>query len=207
MRFAFAESYRQVIGEGSPPIEEYLNHMGKSFIHIMDCLGLPHSLWQPFREISQNNLEMIQLFSGTQPLLQRLSDYNVQLAILTGKDSYRTGKILDYFGITHFFDYVLASDQLNYPKPNPEGMFRILNTLDSAPQEAVMIGDAVSDILCAQQALVIAVGVTWGIKPERIQTLCQPDYLVNDWGQLEHLLIGMLESPSIIGAMDKIVLR
>lgn len=182
---------------GEPPLDEFFNYMGESFPRIMDRLGLPHTLWQPFREISQNNIEHIKLSPAVKPLLTRLAAYKVKLAILTGKDSQRTHNILKYFALDHFFDCVVASDQLRYPKPNPEGILRILNTLHTPAVQAVMIGDAVSDILCAQQAGVRAIGVTWGMKPERIQTLCRPDYLVHEWATLETLLLDLLIAPEV----------
>ncbi len=82
----------------------------------------------------------------------------------------------------------MASDQLRRPKPDPEGIWRALELLDCAPDEAAMVGDAVSDVLCAQSAGVTAIAVTWGIKPERVQTLCRPDYLVRSWWELALLL-------------------
>ncbi len=44
-RFAFAKSYRHVIGEGEPPIDQYLSHSGDSFPNIMNKMGLPHDMW------------------------------------------------------------------------------------------------------------------------------------------------------------------
>jgi len=194
MRFAFAASYHRVIGDGVPPIEAYLEHMGESFPRIMDQLGLPHTLWAPYVELCRQHLDRITLFPQSRELLCWACSLGLKLAILTGKDRLRTLQILEHFELAQFFDAVVASDQLRHPKPDPEGMLLSLKLLGCAPCEAVMIGDAVSDILCAQRSSVQAIAVSWGIKPERVQTLCQPDYLVHSWQMLSQLLRQLLQA-------------
>lgn len=189
MRFAFEQCYQQVVGDTEPPIEAYLEHMGESFPRIMQQLGLPLSLWQPYRDLCRRHLDKIKLFPAAKPLLERLRSSNLKLALLTGKDRQRTVQLLEYFELDRFFDLVLASDQLRNPKPDPEGMLRVLDHLACQADQAIMIGDSVSDIVCAQRAGVGAIAVSWGIKPERVQTLCRPDYIVHSWQALTHLLL------------------
>jgi len=188
MRFAFEATYREVIGPGPVPIEAYLEHMGESFPHIMDHLGLPHTLWEPYRRLCQEHIDRITLFPETWNILDWAHTHGLKLAILTGKDHARTIQILDHFGLSSRFQAVVSSDQLQCPKPHPEGLQRALALLRCAPQESVMVGDSTSDVLCAQRAGIAAIAVTWGIKPERVQTLCQPDYLVHTWAELLRVL-------------------
>src|SRR5215212_11755172 len=136
MRFAFAASYRRVIGAGTPPIEAYLEHMGESFPLIMDQLGLPHSLWAPYVEICRQQIDRISIFAQTRELLAWATSLGLKLAILTGKDRLRTLQILEHFALADFFDAVVASDQLRRPKPDPEGMRLALQLLDCAPAQA-----------------------------------------------------------------------
>lgn len=197
MRLAFESVYHQVIGQGEPPTEKFLEHMGESFPRILERLGLPRSMWEPYREFCQKHIDRIAIFPGSYRLLERLAQLDLKLAILTGKDRLRTLQILDHFGILHFFDEVVTSDQLHCPKPNPEGVLRALHLLDCAADEAVMVGDAVNDIVCAQQAGITAIAVTWGIKPDRVQTLCEPDYIVDGWDSLFQALLCLHVVPSV----------
>ncbi|HEX8720253.1 MAG TPA: HAD-IA family hydrolase [Pyrinomonadaceae bacterium] len=192
MRYAFERAYRHVIGSGTPPIESYLEHMGESFPRIMQHLGLPLTMWEPYRQLCRENIGRIQLFPQSRLLLAGLRTLRLKLAVLTGKDRERTLHTLEHFGLLHYFDAVVASDQLRQPKPHPEGVLHALDLLGRAPHEAVMIGDAVSDILCAQRAGVRAVAVTWGIKPELVQTNCRPDHVVHDWESLTALLLSLV---------------
>lgn len=184
MRAAFEASYRSVLGGGTPPIEAYLEHMGASFPHIMDSLGLPHSLWEPYKKYCQQHIDRIRLFPEALGLLEWVRAQKLTLTLLTGKDQLRTFQILDHFGLRPFFSVVVASDHLLHSKPHPEGILRILELVDCQPAEAVMIGDAVNDIIASQRAGVAAIAVTWGIKPERLLTCCRPDHIVHDWDSL-----------------------
>jgi 3-amino-5-hydroxybenzoic acid synthesis related protein len=197
MRRAFCESYRQIIGDGDPPIEEYLEHMGESFPRIMDKLNLPRALWEPFRQFCRSNLDQINFFPEARPLLEQLVQLQSKLAIVTGKDYSRTIQILEHFRVRSFFPVVVGSDQIQNPKPHPEGVLVALDRLGSTPENALMIGDSVSDILSAQAAGVLSIAVTWGIKPERVCTLCVPDYIVRDWTSLSDLLINLTRKKQI----------
>lgn len=188
MRLAFADSYQRIIGNGPPPIEAYLEHMGESFPRIMDRLNLPHTLWEPYKEFCQHHIARINLFPGTRELLSWARSANLKLGLLTGKDRVRTLQILEHFELQEFFDATLASDQLNQPKPHPEGVLKMLEELGCGAQHSVMVGDAVNDIICAQEAGVKAVAITWGTKPERVQNLCQPDYIAHNWKALQQIL-------------------
>lgn len=191
MRLAFADSYRRVVGDGPPPVEAYLEHMGESFTRIMDHLKLPHALWEPYKEFCRQNIAQISLFPGARELLDWTRSADLKSGLLTGKDRARTLQILEHFELREFFEVVIASDELSRPKPHPEGVVRMLRELVCGSAQAVMVGDAVNDIVCAQEAGVRAVAVTWGTKPERVQLLCRPDYVAHDWEALRKILEGL----------------
>src|SRR5215470_11938802 len=103
MRLAFAHSYQRIIGNGMPPIEAYLEHMGESFPRIMDHLNLPHTLWEPYREFCQQHIQQISLFPGSREMLEWARSAGLKLGLLTGKDRMRTLQILERFGLQEFF--------------------------------------------------------------------------------------------------------
>jgi 3-amino-5-hydroxybenzoic acid synthesis related protein len=192
MRYAFSVCYRQVVGEGTPPTERFLEHMGESFPHILKQLELPLSLWEPYRKLCQSHIEQIRVFSGAREGLEWLRCQDIRMAILTGKDRERTEQILAYFDLEHFFTTVLSSDELNNPKPHPEGIQLLLKRLESDAKDTVMVGDGVSDILCAQNAGVRSIAALWGTKPERLRQFSRPDYFASDWADLTRRLQALL---------------
>lgn len=187
MRVALHRAYSEVVGSGEAPIDAYLNHMGESFVRIMDHLGLPRTMHGPYLRHSRENAHLIQMYPQARELLEALKDAGMQLALLTGKDRDRTIETLQRFELRDLFDVVLTSDDLTHAKPHPEGIHRILAMTATASSEAVMIGDAVNDVLCAQAAGVPSIAVTWGIQPHRLSE-CQPDQTVMSFTQLRDVL-------------------
>jgi 3-amino-5-hydroxybenzoic acid synthesis related protein len=200
MRFAFEVAHRRLGLPGAPPIESYLEHMGESFPRIMERLGLPATMWEPYRDVCRRHPDLVQVFPEARPLLAHARRLGLKLSILTGKDRERTLHTLERFGLAEFFDVVLASDQLRHPKPHPEGMRRSLALLGVAASQAVFVGDSVNDILCAQAAAVRSIAVTWGTKPERVRSLSRPDHIVEAWGQLGELLARLSQDPAWLEA-------
>ena len=102
MRAAFETTYHQILGKKTPPTEAYLEHMGESFPQIMDCLGLPHAFWEPYRQFCQREVARIKLFPESCALLRDLHTLGLRLAILTGKDHKRTIQVLEHFDLNGF---------------------------------------------------------------------------------------------------------
>ena len=56
----------------------------------------------------------------------------------------------------------MGSDDVSAPKPDPESVFLVLNTLGISPEDTVYIGDSPTDAKTASNAGVDFVGVTTG---------------------------------------------
>lgn len=188
MRYAFHQAYSETVLGGEPPIEEFFQHMGKSLSVIADHLGLPQSFCVAYREICERNVHRISLFPGIEDVLLAFEAQRTPMAILTGKEERRAKQILKHFQLDRFFFPVIASDLLRHAKPHPVGIQTILTAHRCNPIDAVMVGDAVSDIQCAQRAGITAVAVTWGIKPDHMLEWCEPDFVVHDPDDLFDLL-------------------
>ncbi len=165
MRIAFAEAYRIHYGEDSEcPIEEYLKHTGHSFPRIMQKMGLTTELFEDFRRVSINNMDKIKLFPGIIDVIINCKKNDQKLALITGKDSARTIQILKKFELYQYFDLLICSDMVKNPKPNPESIYRALNYFNIKSNQAIMIGDSLYDIVCAQRASVSTIAVLWGVE-------------------------------------------
>ena len=162
-RFAFAKSYRHVLGEGDPPVDQYLSHSGDSFPNIMDKMGLPHDMWGPYRELSTKNMDMITIVPSICELLEGLVDWNIKLGLVTGKESDRTAQVLRYLNLARYFPVVICSDMVKQTKPHPECLYRAMGELQANPACTVYVGDSENDIIAAKSAGITALGVTWGV--------------------------------------------
>ena len=61
-------------------------------------------------------------------------------------------KVIEMFGLDRWFDIIVCALDVNNPKPDPEGVFKILETLGVEKDRAIYIGDSVVDEMVAYRA-------------------------------------------------------
>jgi AHBA synthesis associated protein len=162
MREAFTIAYAEVVGEGEAPFAEYERHLGRYFPDIMKIMGLPLEMQEPFVRESYRLADQVRLFPGVAALLLELRRRGLRSAIATGKAGERARHLLGRLDVLHRFDHVIGSDEVARAKPAPDIVLHALNLLGARPEEAMMVGDAVTDIASARAAGVDAVAALWG---------------------------------------------
>ena len=161
MREAFAIAYAEAVGPGPAPFEEYTKHLGRYFPDIMKIMGLPPAMQQPFVRESYRLAHRVPLFDGIPELLAELRSRGLRLAVATGKSGERARWLLDLLGVLHHFDHVIGSDEVARSKPAPDIVLRALELLDVPAAEAVMLGDAWTDLASARAAGVSPIAALW----------------------------------------------
>ncbi|EFC83463.1 HAD-IA family hydrolase [Parafrankia sp. EUN1f] len=162
MREAFRRAYAQVVGPGEAPFAEYHRHQGRYFPDIMRLMGLPLAMEEPFTRESHRLRDGVTVFPGVTELLRTLRAAGFGLAVATGKSGPRARALLDHLGLLASFHHVVGSDEVRRPKPAPDIVRRALDLLGTEPENAIMIGDAVTDLASARGAGVRAAAALWG---------------------------------------------
>jgi phosphoglycolate phosphatase len=75
--------------------------------------------------------------------------------ILTAVSTNRSttmSRVVDVFGLDRWFDIIICALDVNNPKPDPEGVFKILEILGVKKDRAIYIGDSVVDEIVAHKA-------------------------------------------------------
>lgn len=85
-----------------------------------------------------------------------------RLAIATSRTSDGAIRMLTAHGLGYYFEAVVGLEQVSRPKPHPEALYKALECLGCAPEEAVMVGDTPDDMAAGRRAGLIAIGVTSG---------------------------------------------
>jgi HAD superfamily hydrolase (TIGR01548 family) len=88
--------------------------------------------------------------------LRRLAS-RADLALFTGRVRKETDYTLDRCRVREFFRHIVTVEDVKCPKPDPEGLLKILNGRE--PATAIYLGDNVDDALSAQAAGVPFVGI------------------------------------------------
>jgi HAD superfamily hydrolase (TIGR01549 family) len=101
------------------------------------------------------------LHPGMEAILEFIKSRNCKLAVFTGKGTQTTRISLQELGIESYFDYIVTGNDVVNHKPSSEGLAKILKHFSLVPEEALMIGDAVSDIHAAHEAGIKVGVVLW----------------------------------------------
>lgn len=96
-------------------------------------------------------LPFIYLEDGLVPLLDLLQRRGVRLAVHSNRTN-TIERLLRHFDIDRFFDPVVGAGSLSHPKPNPEGVFRILQLWGLPKTHVAYLGDSALDERTARAA-------------------------------------------------------
>lgn len=103
------------------------------------------------------------LFPETISTLTQLKSQGARIGIISTKHRYRIlGFLKDYLP-EDFFDIVVGGEDVQHPKPNPEGLLLAITRLNILPEQTLYIGDSTVDAETAQAAGIAFVGVTNGV--------------------------------------------
>lgn len=104
---------------------------------------------------------MAHVFPGAREALEDLLARGARLGVVTNKGRRSTMITLRAFSMLHLFDAIVTGDDLPRPKPDPEGILRVLSALGALPEETLYVGDSPGDMRAARAAGVHAVGAGW----------------------------------------------
>ncbi|WP_299572224.1 HAD-IIIA family hydrolase [uncultured Shewanella sp.] len=101
------------------------------------------------------------LFDGIETVLTEIQAAGHTLAIATGKRRAGLDRMLAETGLGQYFVATRSADEAE-SKPHPSMITSLLEELNIAPEQAVMIGDSKLDIAMANNAGVSSIAVTYG---------------------------------------------
>ncbi|MFN5870233.1 MAG: HAD family hydrolase [Akkermansiaceae bacterium] len=123
------------------------------------------------------------VYLGMLGLLQQLEEQAIPLAVLSNKPHPFTAEIVvKLFPNTHFTVVLGNRDGLPH-KPDPTGALQIAHTLGVAPEDCIIIGDAIMDLETAKNANMKSIAVTWGYHDR--ERLVMADVIVDTMDQLD----------------------
>jgi len=100
-------------------------------------------VWQDHSEIAEDASHVL-------TVLKR----HAQIGLITNFDhSPHVRKLIADAGLENVFDSVLISDEVGFSKPRPEIFTIALDSLKSRAQDAVHVGDSITDDICGAQSV------------------------------------------------------
>ena len=99
---------------------------------------------------------------GTRPLLSRLRDDGIRLAVATSASKADIVPLLECAGVSDLIGHTASGDDVDASKPEPDVIHAALRKIDCPVSSVVMVGDTPYDVEAAQQADVRIIGVRCG---------------------------------------------
>lgn len=166
----------RVLAESSrpaPPREQVRATVGRPLVAAFgELLNLPHEHAEVeaavarFRELFRETVvpeAKSMVFPGVPELLERLRREGRPLAIVTSKIRAGAEELLEPAGLTGHFDAIVCHGMAPRGKPHPDLALLAARQLDRAPEECLVVGDAVDDMRMACAAGMRAIGVSYGV--------------------------------------------
>lgn len=104
------------------------------------------------------------MLEGVEETLNELRAKGLQLTVLSNAGSLSLGYLLRRFNLEDRFDHIVSRDECEAMKPSPDGVKKLLELVGAKNDEVVLVGDSVIDMMAAQRAGVMPVGVASGAR-------------------------------------------
>ena len=151
-------------------IEYYLKWIGNGAVKFIErAHGKPVSEEQlrayvsEFKEVYAGNLhDRSRVYTGIPEVLDELVRRGIKISVLSNKPHLLTLEVCEYYLSLWPFDPVLGQREEVHRKPDPAAAFEIAEHMGMAPEKILFVGDSDNDILTAQAAGMIPLGVSWG---------------------------------------------
>ncbi|WP_349407435.1 HAD family hydrolase [Pseudalkalibacillus sp. SCS-8] len=140
-----------------------------------------------YEEYMSKHSDFVQFHEELHHLLTQLKREGIKLGIVTGK-SRRSLKIsMDELRMNEFFDITITGDEVENPKPHPEGVIQALRDLNIKKEDAVFLGDSDADIEAGKRAGLYTIGVKWLPNTQVTEFAVKPDHVMQDVNEFMNL--------------------
>jgi len=106
--------------------------------------------------------------------------HNKKKIILTNKRHHFTVAITDALHLTHYFDEIIGADSRPYKEPDRRLVQPLLDFYGVLPEEAVVVGDGINDVLVAKNAGMISCAFLNGLGSREELLSLEPDFICED---------------------------
>ena len=150
---------------------------------VLLALDLEQTYWRTF-------LSNAELFQGVKELLDDIRLLGIPTAIVTDLTAQLQFRKIVYFGLDHYFDHIVTSEEAGYDKPRKEPFMLAVDKMKPQGDCIWMVGDnPLNDIQGARESIDAVTfqklhkGIILG------KEMSQPDVSFNDFSELRQLLI------------------
>lgn len=175
--------YKYFVGNGIPKLVERFSPPDQRSPQILEkTLKEYTELYDKHKEDSTAPYE------GIDELLNELISHDITIGILSNKDD-----VLAKSVIQHYFPNLNCKVQGRShdvpPKPDPKGLFKIMEQLNAQKDSTLFVGDSNVDIRTAKNGLLPSCGVLWGFRTKEELSNEGADFIAEDPKELLDIIL------------------
>ncbi|MGQ9542565.1 MAG: HAD family hydrolase [Candidatus Bathyarchaeia archaeon] len=132
--------------------------------------------------------ERTRLLPHVQETLEELKGMGLRLGLFTADGDKAMNTIVDRTGIRHFFDFMVSRGSSMEVKPHPRHVAIAISLSGSKPEETILVGDSVADIISGKIINAITVGVLTGLGTRRQLVEAKADHIIESIAELPPII-------------------
>ncbi|MGM0902634.1 pyrophosphatase PpaX [Mesobacillus maritimus] len=171
--------------------QDVLPFMGPALRDVFEGIDSTRAdeMIRTYREYNLSNHDrLVTEFEGVNETIRSLSENGYKLAVVTTKLADVAKMGLKLTGLDQYFQVLIALDDVEKAKPDPEPIYKALDILGSKPESAMMVGDNHHDVLAGKNAGTKTAGVSWTLKGREHLAAYDPDYMLDQMPDLLSIL-------------------
>ena len=118
-------------------------------------------------------------YKGIPEMLKALKDKGIQLAVLSNKPDRQTVKVVKAIFGEELFDYAQGQKEGIRRKPEPDGVWYLMEQMHVSKEECLYIGDSEVDAATGRNAGLKTIGVLWGFRDRKTLETAGADDLID----------------------------
>ena len=130
------------------------------------------------RIFDQNCTYHVTPYEGIPEMLKALKDKGIQLAVLSNKPDRQTVKVVKAIFGEELFDYAQGQKEGIRRKPEPDGVWYLMEQMHVSKEECLYIGDSEVDAATGRNAGLKTIGVLWGFRDRKTLETAGADHLI-----------------------------
>ena len=131
------------------------------------------------RIFDQNCTYHVTPYEGIPEMLKALKDKGIQLAVLSNKPDRQTVKVVKAIFGEELFDYAQGQKEGIRRKPEPDGVWYLMEQMHVSKEECLYIGDSEVDAATGRNAGLKSIGVLWGFRDRKTLETAGADDLID----------------------------
>jgi len=146
------------------------------------------SIYDRVETVETKAAEGAQLMPGASEALNELKQMKKRIVVVTNNGRYGAERTIERLGLAGVFDGIVTRDDVDELKPDPGIVHKALSLAHANADEAILVGDAVIDIVAARAASVRSVAVPTGPFPMARLLQEEPDFIVSSFLEVPELV-------------------